>query len=685
MELNYAGALYDSPWSPEMFWFKPPESMSSDGNHHLSSKRKSSPINKAQGKPRNKRPKFSLDVLTSLQMWLDDHASDPYPTHGEKDELAKATGLTVKQVSNWFLNARRRQPSALETWISSGSEDEGASPSDIYRAVQNSDLPRLDSSRANSISSSQASSVSSAYSALSQCSDAVLVGPRRKGRKSCMLNLPGVQNQHQIQQQKLVTSSFKTKRTISTLSNTSTCSSSVLSTVEACLDPDLSGSPNYQCTFCHKRLTAKTWKRHEEVVHLPRSKWVCMANGFPTTLDDEWGDVCGFCEQVICNGRFETFSHRGEECFRRPEEERTFSRKDHLRQHLNRFYGVRRVNERLIESWGQKMDHSHHFWHCGFCGVKLDDWDHRASHIAEHFRQGMTMASWNSNAAPVSCSNCFTQTASPHCRNPEGHPLCSDCGNNLMLNDIERLDSLKPKRSMALQSNMPGDDMHPCAVCNKEFRRPCDLRKHEKIHRRPWKCPDPKCRYHDLGWPTEKDRDRHVNDKHSPAPAMYFCEFIPCSYSSKRESNCKQHMKKAHNWSYDRPKSRVFGFDIFNFDSSFETTKDIGGENDAAEFLSQFSLEEMGNMLPAHKPSEFTNTVATGQRQNYELDGNTTFDTLHSQRAYLSNHSVYDAFGHVSTQQLDTGLFEHDQLLGTQAYPESSFEPSEWDSGTMSL
>ncbi|KAM3512957.1 hypothetical protein MY11210_003357 [Beauveria gryllotalpidicola] len=91
--------------------------------------------------------------------------------------------------------------------------------------------------------------------------------------------------------------------------------------------------------------------------------------------------------------------------------------------------------------------------------------------------------------------------------------------------------------------------------CNKEFKRPCDLTKHEKTHSRPWKCPFPTCKYHNYGWPTEKEMDRHVNDKHSDAPAMHECLFKPCAYKSKRESNCKQHMEKAHNWTYVRTKS----------------------------------------------------------------------------------------------------------------------------------
>ena len=94
-----------------------------------------------------------------------------------------------------------------------------------------------------------------------------------------------------------------------------------------------------------------------------------------------------------------------------------------------------------------------------------------------------------------------------------------------------------------------------CSECDKEFKRPCDLTKHEKTHSRPWKCNEPSCKYSQYGWPTEKERDRHVNDKHSMAPNMYKCQYHPCPYESKRESNCKQHMEKAHGWAYVRSKN----------------------------------------------------------------------------------------------------------------------------------
>ncbi|KAJ5702328.1 Zinc finger C2H2 [Penicillium malachiteum] len=117
------------------------------------------------------------------------------------------------------------------------------------------------------------------------------------------------------------------------------------------------------------------------------------------------------------------------------------------------------------------------------------------------------------------------------------------------------------QRSMARRKkNAPPMDINQkCSHCDKVFKRPCDLTKHEKTHSRPWKCTDSDCKYSQIGWPTEKERDRHINDKHSDAPALYKCNFQPCTYASKRESNCKQHMEKAHGWVYVRSKNNARG------------------------------------------------------------------------------------------------------------------------------
>ncbi|KAK4123793.1 hypothetical protein N657DRAFT_427506 [Parathielavia appendiculata] len=98
--------------------------------------------------------------------------------------------------------------------------------------------------------------------------------------------------------------------------------------------------------------------------------------------------------------------------------------------------------------------------------------------------------------------------------------------------------------------------MHACPQCSKKFSRLCDLNKHSKSHTRPYKCNDSSCKYHTLGWPTAKELERHYNDKHSTTPRTFPCSFPPCTYWSKRESNCKQHMEKAHGWKYVKSKSK---------------------------------------------------------------------------------------------------------------------------------
>lgn len=122
--------------------------------------------------------------------------------------------------------------------------------------------------------------------------------------------------------------------------------------------------------------------------------------------------------------------------------------------------------------------------------------------------------------------------------------------------DLEEDEAL---RSMARRKKNAKPEIHECPQCDKEFRRPCDLTKHIKTHDRPYKCPNDKCKYHEYGWPTEKECERHVNDKHSTVPSLYHCLFKPCPYTSKRESNCKQHMEKAHNWTYVRSKNNGKG------------------------------------------------------------------------------------------------------------------------------
>lgn len=57
---------------------------------------------------KRRRGNLPKEVTEFLRKWLIQHKKHPYPAEKEKIDLARHTGLTVNQISNWFINARRR-------------------------------------------------------------------------------------------------------------------------------------------------------------------------------------------------------------------------------------------------------------------------------------------------------------------------------------------------------------------------------------------------------------------------------------------------------------------------------------------------------------------------------------------------------------------------------------------------
>ncbi|XP_038975262.1 homeobox protein knotted-1-like 3 [Phoenix dactylifera] len=57
---------------------------------------------------RKKKIKLPKDARLKLLDWWEAHYGWPYPTEGEKMALAESTGLDQKQISNWFINQRKR-------------------------------------------------------------------------------------------------------------------------------------------------------------------------------------------------------------------------------------------------------------------------------------------------------------------------------------------------------------------------------------------------------------------------------------------------------------------------------------------------------------------------------------------------------------------------------------------------
>ncbi|KAK1469126.1 hypothetical protein CMEL01_00893 [Colletotrichum melonis] len=346
--------------------------------------------------------RFSRDSTRILRQWLSSHSHHPYPNDEQKKILQHQTGLSKIQITNWLINARRRgkvqgrhrstspysgnsgtgtrpidvpaRPGTpaprssphyqglnpLERWVDSPPEHEPATVGDIARAVASThagssvaddsfnasftDEPARSLYHTSSASSAGTSSGGSFASAFSHAS-----------KDSASLPRPAVRSRARQRR--------RPKRT------------------------SLAHPRNqYQCTFCTETFRTKhDWQRHEKSLHMPLERWVCSPKG-PRAVNPDTGQICCvFCGEAEPT-QSHIDSHNPSSC-----QERTFNRKDHLKQHL-----------RLVHNAGL-LDWSAKIWkitipeiesRCGFCGASLDTWGVRADHLADHFKMGSDMASW---------------------------------------------------------------------------------------------------------------------------------------------------------------------------------------------------------------------------------------------------------------------------------------------------
>ncbi|CAG8760501.1 16600_t:CDS:2, partial [Cetraspora pellucida] len=79
--------------------------------------------------PKKRRGNLPKATTALLKDWLARHKKHPYPTEEEKQGLAKETMLNLQQISNWFINARRRH---LPLMLNSSNSKSTGNDLDIY-------------------------------------------------------------------------------------------------------------------------------------------------------------------------------------------------------------------------------------------------------------------------------------------------------------------------------------------------------------------------------------------------------------------------------------------------------------------------------------------------------------------------------------------------------------------------
>ncbi|KAJ9619917.1 homeodomain super [Taxawa tesnikishii (nom. ined.)] len=64
-----------------------------------------------KSRKRSNLPKQSTEIM---KRWFDENMHNPYPSEEQKRHFAAAAGINLTQVSNWFINHRRRCPELRE-------------------------------------------------------------------------------------------------------------------------------------------------------------------------------------------------------------------------------------------------------------------------------------------------------------------------------------------------------------------------------------------------------------------------------------------------------------------------------------------------------------------------------------------------------------------------------------------
>lgn len=267
---------------------------------------------------------------------------------------------------------------------------------------------------------------------------------------------------------------------------------------------DSAGEPQkdlpFFCTFCPRAFKTKyEWIRHEDSVHALRTTWICCDT--KTALLE----TCPFCGQMHPDDAHMA-GHKYQQCWNKPESQRTFYRRDHFVQHLHHvhFANAKHPSVRvgcqarlmapeghnfgckdLAMTWrrfGAPMKRDDPMLHCGMCGKISKDWSERCEHVAEHLiARELDRSVWWSERKENHLENLYS--ASPfesfRCRyclkiftdvkemNAHSHCKVWSCRFLKSFDDVTADNAGPP-----LCPDFPTAKAHRCHLCGTDYRTP---------------------------------------------------------------------------------------------------------------------------------------------------------------------------------------------------------------------
>jgi hypothetical protein len=306
-----------------------------------------------------------IDALDSfaLDEMIQNHRPTPPPQRTlprrRSKYILRRSGSRSRPIAipNQTSNRSPVQSLAIERWQNSPPEEEAASLSAIYNAMEQ--RPFSGSSRGSRNSSFDASKV-------------------HKGPSSSTSLDSGVSDNSAHSNQ---SGTSQSRRRRATKPRTAPKSKA---------KPKDTADRIFKCTFCCDTFKHKyDWSRHEKSLHLNMEEWICTPHGGSVVLPLTGRVHCAYCSALDpTHDHLE--SHNYGACQGGQTTPRTFRRKDHLVQHLRLVHGLDTLP--LIDDW--KVHSAPVTSRCGFCDTKLSSWDQRTDHLAAHFRSGKTMADW---------------------------------------------------------------------------------------------------------------------------------------------------------------------------------------------------------------------------------------------------------------------------------------------------